>query len=68
MHMMSNFLTSQLLSPYSSEVSNVIRYVSMVFGSVVLIYCLCSGKFKNKVQLEIGKIKEECERFSTEKT
>lgn len=62
-HMVSNFLTSQLLSPYSSETSSIIRYVSIAFSLVVIAYCVCSEKFKSKVESEVEDIKKECERF-----
>jgi len=62
-HMMSNFLTSQLLSPYAASTSSIIRYVSIAFGAAVIIYCICSKKFKGRVQLEIKSFKDECERF-----
>jgi len=56
-HMMGNFITSQLISPYSVEFETLIRIIQMLFCILVTIYCILSSKFKNKVknQLEIIK-------------
>ena len=64
-HMMFNFLTSQLIAPYSIGISAVIRNVSIVFSSVVIIYCLYSKKFKGKIRIEIEDIKKECEQYGS---
>lgn len=50
-HMLSNLLTSQLLSPYSTSMSSSIRYVHMLFCFIIIIYTAASKNFKQK-QLE----------------
>jgi len=62
-HMTFNFLTSQLLAPYSIEISSIIRNVTIVFSVTVIVYCLCAEKFKGKVQWAIEDIKKECEKY-----
>lgn len=47
-HMMANLFNSQLLSPYSSEVSSVIRITKMVFCLLVAFYCIFSERFKSE--------------------
>lgn len=55
-HMFGNLLGSQLLSPYSTEISSVIRYVKMAFFIVLVIYTIFSKKFKNEVAEQIKSI------------
>lgn len=55
-HMFGNLLGSQLLSPYSTEISSVIRYVKMAFFIVLVIYTIFSKKFKNEVAEQIESI------------
>ncbi len=56
-HMMANLITSQILSPYTTQMGITIRYVSMVFYALVLVYSLCSEKFKERVEKELLAIK-----------
>lgn len=55
-HMFGNLLGSQLLSPYSTEISSVIRYVKMAFFIVLVICTILSKKFKNEVAEQIESI------------
>ena len=48
-HMLSNLLTSQLISPYTTEISTSIRYVHMLFCGIVVVYTLFSGKFQERL-------------------
>ena len=48
-HMFSNLIGSQLLSSYTTEISMLIRYTNMLFFLGVIIYSMCSGKFKKEV-------------------
>lgn len=52
-HMFSNLLGSQLLSPYSSEMSMLIRYVKMIFFIILMLYTIFSKKFKCEVAEQI---------------
>lgn len=56
-HMFSNLLGSQLLSPYSTEISMTIRYTKMFFCGCLALYCIFSKKFNeeynNLLQLNI---------------
>lgn len=45
-HMMGNLFNSQLLSPYTTEVSSVIRTTKIVFCLIIFFYCILSKKFK----------------------
>lgn len=47
-HMFSNLLGSQLLSPYSTEISMAIRYTKMLFCGCLALYCIFSKKFKEE--------------------
>lgn len=55
-HMFGNLLGSQLLSPYSTEISSTIRYVKMAFFIALVIYTIFSKKFKNEVAEQIESI------------
>ena len=55
-HMFGNLLGSQLLSPYSTEISSTIRYVKMAFFIALVIYTIFSKKFKNEVADQIESI------------
>lgn len=50
-HMMFNLITSQILYPYTTQMGITIRYVSMVFCSLVTIYSLFSKRFKERILL-----------------
>ncbi len=52
-HMFGNLLGSQLLSPYSSEMSMLIRYVKMIFFIILMLYTIFSKKFKSEVAEQI---------------
>ncbi len=56
-HMMANFITSQLLSPYSADFGTVLRIIKMVFFSILTIYCMVSDRFKEKVRMQLETIK-----------
>ncbi|MFT4145374.1 MAG: CPBP family intramembrane metalloprotease [Mobilitalea sp.] len=47
-HMFGNLLGSQLISPYSIDISMTIRYTKMFFCSCLAIYCIFSPKFKTE--------------------
>ena len=47
-HMFANLLGSQLLSPYSTEISMTIRYTKMLFCGCLALYCIFSKKFKEE--------------------
>ena len=47
-HMFGNLLGSQLLSPYSTEISMTIRYTKMLFCGCLALYCIFSKKFKEE--------------------
>lgn len=48
-HMFSNLFMGQLLSPYTTEMSLLIRYSKMVFFAGILLYTVFSQKFKKEV-------------------
>ena len=47
-HMFGNLLGSQLLSPYSTEISMTIRYTKMFFCGCLALYCMFSKRFKEE--------------------
>lgn len=47
-HMFGNLLGSQLLSPYSTEISMTIRYTKMLFCGCLALYCIFSKKFQEE--------------------
>ncbi|MBD5537417.1 MAG: CPBP family intramembrane metalloprotease [Lachnospiraceae bacterium] len=47
-HMFGNLLGSQLLSPYSTEISMTIRYTKMLFCGCLALYCIFSKKFEEE--------------------
>lgn len=47
-HLFGNLLGSQLLSPYSTEISMTIRYTKMFFCGCLAAYCIFSTKFKKE--------------------
>lgn len=55
-HMLSNLLGSQLLSPYTTEMSMLIRYIEVIFFILILIYAVFSKKFKYEVAEQIALI------------
>ena len=58
-HMFSNLLGSQLIAPYSTEISTLIRFVNMLFFTCILIYTCVSRKFKNETAEQIAAIQNE---------
>lgn len=62
-HMFGNLFGSQLLSPYTTEISMTIRYVKMMFFAIIMLYVIFSKKFDNEVKKQIATIKEEEEKF-----
>lgn len=46
--MFGNLLGSQLLSPYSIEISMTIRYTKMLFCGCLALYCIFSKRFKEE--------------------
>lgn len=65
--MFSNLAGSQLLSPYTTEVSVMIRYTNMVFFAIIVLYVKCSKKFEKEVEEQIAVIKAGEEIASVEK-
>ena len=47
-HMMGNLLGSQLLAPYSIEISMTIRYTKMFACGCLALYCIFSKRFKKE--------------------
>ena len=47
-HMFANLLGSQLLSPYSTEISMTIRYTKMLSCGCLALYCIFSKRFKEE--------------------
>ena len=47
-HMFGNLLGSQLLSPYSTEISMTIRYTKMLSCGCLALYCIFSKRFKEE--------------------
>ena len=58
-HMFSNLVGSQLLSPYTTEVSVMIRYTNMTFFAIVILYVKFSKKFEKEVEEQIAVIRAE---------
>jgi membrane protease YdiL (CAAX protease family) len=65
-HMMSNFLTSQLLVPFSSGVRSVIFITISVFCMGVIVYLSVSVSFKVKWKTQIQEIRENMGKFEQE--
>lgn len=57
-HMFSNLLGSQLIAPYSTEISTLIRLLNMLFFTCILIYTCVSRKFKNETAEQIAAIQK----------
>lgn len=55
-HMFGNLFGSQLLSPYSTEISMTIRYTKMIFCGCLAVYCMFSVKFKEEYNACISKL------------
>ncbi|MEE1155213.1 MAG: type II CAAX endopeptidase family protein [Acutalibacteraceae bacterium] len=55
-HMFGNLLGSQILSPYTTEISMTIRYTKMLFFMIIILYAIFSKKFKNEVAEQIKEI------------
>lgn len=55
-HMFSNLIGSQLLSSYTTEISMLIRYTNMLFFLGVIVYTVCSDKFKTEAATVIETI------------
>lgn len=47
-HMFSNLLGSQLISPYSVELGMIIRYTKMFFCGCLALYCIFSKRFQEE--------------------
>ena len=58
-HMLSNLMGSQLLSPYDTEVGTVIRLVNILLCTAVAVYAVCSSRFQQELRTETGKIRAE---------
>jgi membrane protease YdiL (CAAX protease family) len=58
-HMFSNLIGSQLLSSYTTEISMLIRYTNMLFFLGVIIYAVCSKKFKTETSAVIENIRRQ---------
>ena len=55
-HMFSNLLGSQLLSPYTTEISMLVRYTNMLFFLGVTVYAAFSRRFKEEAAAVICSI------------
>lgn len=55
-HMLSNLLGSQLLSPYTTEISTIIRYVKSIFFIIIMLYVIFSKKFRQEAAEQIAAI------------
>lgn len=55
-HMFSNLIGSQLLAPYTTDISMIIRYANMAFFAIIIVYVSFSKKFKNEVKEQIAEI------------
>lgn len=53
-HMFSNLLGSQMLSPYSPEMSVILRCTTVFFCGCLALYCVFSQKFKKEYQTSIS--------------
>ena len=62
-HMMSNFLTSQLLVPFSSGVRSVIFITTSVFCIGVIVYLSVSASFKAKWNAQMRDIKADMGKY-----
>ena len=58
-HMLSNLMGSQLLSPYDTEVGTVIRLVNIFFCTTVAIYAVRSSEFQRELTAAAARIEEE---------
>ncbi len=58
-HMFSNLIGSQLLSSYTTDMSMLIRYTNMAFFLGVIVYVVCSRKFKAEIAEVIGHIQKQ---------
>lgn len=57
-HMLSNLLGSQLLSPYTTEISMLIRSVKNIFFIIIILYVVFSTKFRLEVDEQIAQIQQ----------
>ena len=48
-HMLSNLMGSQLLSPYDTQVGTVIRLVNILFCTALAVYAACSPGFRREL-------------------
>jgi membrane protease YdiL (CAAX protease family) len=62
-HMMSNFLTSQLLVPFSSGVRSVIFITTSVFCIGVIVYLSVSASFMAKWNAQMQDIKADMSKY-----
>lgn len=58
-HMFSNLIGSQLLSPYTTEISMLVRYTNMVFFLGVIVYAASSRRFKEEAAAVIESIRKQ---------
>jgi membrane protease YdiL (CAAX protease family) len=63
-HIMSNFLTSQLLVPFSSGVRSVIFITTSVFCIGMIVYLFVSTSFKAKWDVQMQDIKVDMSKYS----
>lgn len=53
-HMLSNLLGSQLLSPYTTDIGMLIRYVKLAFFMIIVLYTCFSAKLKREVAEQVA--------------
>ena len=58
-HMLSNLMGSQLLSPYATEVGTVIRLVNILFCTAIAVYAEFSPGFHRELMAVNAQIEEE---------
>lgn len=58
-HMLSNLMGSQLLSPYDTEVGTVIRLVNILFCTAVAVYAARSASFRRELAAVTSQIEAE---------
>ena len=58
-HMLSNLMGSQLLSPYDTEVGTVIRLVNILFCTAAAIYAVHSSRFQRELTAVTAQIEAE---------
>ena len=58
-HMFSNLIGSQLLAPYTTDISMLVRYTNMVFFLGVIVYAAFSSSFKEEAEAVIESIRKQ---------